>query len=235
MNQLVGGQLESWVGLLELSKRTPEGWTLIGGQLVQLHCWERGVTPSRVTDDIDAVLDVISNPNMLLTFTSTLKELGFSPETYASGHQLKWRRRTAEIDVLLPNAMGERALRKTGISGGTTIETPGGRKVLDFSQKVLVQINDRQAVVNRPHLLGAIFIKSAALQNPLDHNPERHLLDLAVLTAMFTSEDAIETIDKKSTAVINSAIGRLKSEPALLARVSGSLEGLERLNIAINQ
>ena len=137
--------------------------------------------------------------------------------------------------MLLPNAMGERALRKTGISGGTTIETPGGRKVLDFSQKVLVQINDRQAVVNRPHLLGAIFIKSAALQNPLDHNPERHLLDLAALTAMFTSEDAIETIDKKSTAVINSAIGRLKSEPALLARVSGSLEGLERLNIAINQ
>jgi hypothetical protein len=171
---------------------------------------------------------------MLFTFTSTLKDLGFSPETYASGHQLKWRRGNAEIDVLLPNAMGERALKKTGVSGGTTMETPGGRRVLDFSQKVSVQVNDRHAVVNRPHLLGAIFIKSAALQNPLDPNSERHLLDLSVLASMFTSADAMEEIDDKSIALINSAIGRIKSEPAVLAQVSGSVEGLERLNISLN-
>lgn len=32
----------SWLGLLDLHERLPEGWTLIGGQLVHLHCAERG-------------------------------------------------------------------------------------------------------------------------------------------------------------------------------------------------
>jgi hypothetical protein len=31
-------QTASWLGVLDLYDRLPEGWTLIGGQLVHLHC-----------------------------------------------------------------------------------------------------------------------------------------------------------------------------------------------------
>lgn len=143
--------------------------------------------PNRATNDVDTVLDIVSNSDILLSFTRALKDLGFKPETYASGHQIKWRKADAEIDVLFPNAVGERTLRKTGISGGTTIETPGGRRVLDYSEKIRVSVDNFTAIINRPHLLGAIFIKSAALGNPSDGNPERHLQDFAVLAARFSA------------------------------------------------
>lgn len=162
---LTGGQRESWIALLQVAERIPDGWTLIGGQLVQLHCMERNRTPNRATNDVDTVLDIVSNSDILLSFTSTLKDLGFKPETYASGHQIKWRKADAEIDVLFPNAVGERTLRKTGISGGTTIETPGGRRVLDYSEKIRVFVDEKSAaLINsaigklkmRPEILGSI-------------------------------------------------------------------------------
>lgn len=124
--EIAGGQRESWISLVEVAKKIPNGWTLIGGQLVQLHCWQRGINPNRVANDVDTVLDVLSNPQILMSFTAILKDIGFEPETYASGHQLKWNKGETEIDVLLPNSVGERVLKKTGILGGTTIETPGG-------------------------------------------------------------------------------------------------------------
>lgn len=48
-------QAEAWSALLDLSERLPTGWTLVGGQMVHLHCSERGVAPTRPTDDVDAV------------------------------------------------------------------------------------------------------------------------------------------------------------------------------------
>jgi hypothetical protein len=42
-------QTASWLGLLDLHERLAEGWTLIGGQLVHLHCAERGQFPVRPT------------------------------------------------------------------------------------------------------------------------------------------------------------------------------------------
>jgi len=42
-------QTASWLGLLDLHEQLAEGWTLIGGQLVHLHCAERGQFPVRPT------------------------------------------------------------------------------------------------------------------------------------------------------------------------------------------
>jgi hypothetical protein len=39
-------QEAAWLGLLDLSERLPDAeWTLIGGQMVHLHCAERGYMP----------------------------------------------------------------------------------------------------------------------------------------------------------------------------------------------
>jgi hypothetical protein len=52
------GQAASWHGLMDLHEKVPAGWTLVGGQLVHLHCAERGEHRERPTDDIDTVVDV---------------------------------------------------------------------------------------------------------------------------------------------------------------------------------
>jgi hypothetical protein len=54
-------QTASWLGLLDLFERLDSGWTLIGSQLVHLHCAERGQFPVRPTNDADTVVDVRSN------------------------------------------------------------------------------------------------------------------------------------------------------------------------------
>mgnify|MGYP006292459515 FL=1 len=144
--ELTSRQHQSWVGLIELANKLPSGWTLIGGQLVQLHCWENAKSPARITTDIDTVLNVVSNPDILNTFTGILKQIGFIPSTTPAGLQYKWTRDLAEIDVLLMDNIGERSLLRTGITGAPSMETPGGRKVFDFSEKIEVRLKQHRAV-----------------------------------------------------------------------------------------
>ena len=38
---MLAAQTASWHALMDLYGRHPEGWTLVGGQMVHLHCAER--------------------------------------------------------------------------------------------------------------------------------------------------------------------------------------------------
>jgi len=40
-------QEQAWAALLDIAERLPSGWCLVGGQMVHLHCVERGVVPPR--------------------------------------------------------------------------------------------------------------------------------------------------------------------------------------------
>ena len=73
---LGGAADESWTGLLDLADEMPEHWCLVGGFMVLLHCLERGVVPTRPTDDGDAVVDVRARPTMLRDLTSALVRMG---------------------------------------------------------------------------------------------------------------------------------------------------------------
>ena len=59
LSEMPEEQTASWLGILDLYEVLPEGWTLIGGQLVHLHCAERGLFPARPTNDADTVVDVL--------------------------------------------------------------------------------------------------------------------------------------------------------------------------------
>lgn len=77
-------QAEAWHALFEVYKANPEGWALVGGQMVHSLCWEREANPPRPTQDADAVLDIRAHPTMLFDFTKTLTDLGFkSPRRVA--------------------------------------------------------------------------------------------------------------------------------------------------------
>ncbi|GAA1491843.1 hypothetical protein GCM10009627_01890 [Curtobacterium herbarum] len=105
-------QAAAWHALFDLHDRLPTGWALVGGQMVQSLCWERGALPNRPTHDADTALDVRARPRMLLEFTTALRELGFVADGESlEGHQHRWVRGGAQIDVLIPWFLGERDWR----------------------------------------------------------------------------------------------------------------------------
>jgi hypothetical protein len=219
--------------LIEIANIVTDGWTLIGGQLVQLQCWERGGIPERVTFDVDTVLDIQSDPQILRKFTSALVTIGFKPQTSATDLQYKWIRADASIDILLPDHSGERVTSRTGVTGGSLLETPGGRRVLDFSEKVKVNLDGQAAIINRPTFLGTLFIKSKALSNTNDTGKDRHMFDIATLSTIFETKDFNKFEDKKVKSQIESAVTDTLARPDILAKIKGSAEGLQQIKLLL--
>lgn len=227
-------QGEAWSALLDLAERLPTGWTLVGGQMVHLHCAERGVAPTRPTDDVDAVLDVRAEPDALRTFTTVLVELGFTSAGESwEGHQHRWARGGAQIDVLIPRHVGERAAGRRGASGGTTIETPGAQQALDRTQSVEVVLNGRVGSVRRPNLLGALIAKAAAHSVVLDRARTRHLIDFAVLTTLIRPSDAVHEAGRRDREHLGSMLAALEVDRRAWAGVEGAEAGNARLRLAL--
>ena len=51
-------QRQSWLGFLDVAAVIPHGWCIVSGQMVYLFREERGLSPTRATNDGDIVLDV---------------------------------------------------------------------------------------------------------------------------------------------------------------------------------
>jgi hypothetical protein len=177
MPAMSSAQTASWLGLMALHQQLDQGWTLVGGQLVNLHCAERGSFPQRPTDDVDTVVDVRADPHMLETFTRVLLDIGFVPDTSGDGLQHRWRRGQAQIDVLLPDGIGEHAANRKGAGGAATLPTPGGTQALERSEAVPVLVDGHTGAVRRPNLVGALVMKAAAHTAVGDAARGRHRID----------------------------------------------------------
>jgi hypothetical protein len=185
-------QRQSWLGLLDVASSSPNGWCLVGGQMVHLYCQERGFSPSRPTNDGDVVLDVRAHPNVLRDFTGALAAVGFtSAGVSPEGHQHRWVRDRASIDLLIPQGLGTAAGSRTGITGGTTLSTPGAQQAIKRSEPVTVHVDEAVGTIRRPNMLGALVAKAAAFSVPSDSAKERHLTDFATLAAMARGSDRI--------------------------------------------
>lgn len=235
MPAMTGPQEQSWHALLDLHERRPTGWTLVGGQMVHLHCAERGASPVRPTDDADTVLDVRAEPYAHLQVTTTLRELGFTPagETW-NGHQHRWSRDDdAVVDVLIPRHLGERAATRKGAGGGTTLETPGAQQALDRTEDVEVVVAGRAGSVRRPNLLGALVAKAAAHTVSLDTRRARHVTDFAVLATLVRPDDELHTARARDRQYLQRMLTVMDDDPRPWAAVTGATEGLERVRLAL--
>jgi len=221
--------------LLDISDLIPDGWTLIGGQLVHLHCFERNSFPTRATTDIDAVLDIRTYPEMLFTFTKVLKDLGFSsPLTNQGPHQHRWIREEAVIDVLIASNLGERSSGRVGVTGSTTISTIGAQGALNRSEKVFIQIGSRKGIINRPHLMGSIIMKCAAFSNFQDEARNRHLIDLLTLLALVGIEDKKDfKINNEERKRIILSLLALEANLDILNSIAQSQEAITRFKLLI--
>jgi hypothetical protein len=235
LDELTAAQEQSWKGLLELSARVPAGWCLIGGQMVFLLCRERGAWPARPTEDADAALDVRAQPAIVATVTRSLAECGFtSAGESREGHQQRWIRGAARIDLVIASGVGERSRRRQGVTGGSVPEAPGAQGALDRAERVEVSVGDLEGAVWRPSLLGAIAMKAAAYVQPAGRDRARHLTDVAVLATLLEPSDVRGfAASSRETARIASVLGAVAKEPSLVSSVTGAREGLERLKLGL--
>lgn len=227
-------QTASWVGLLELHEQLAHGWTLIGGQLVHLHCAERGQFPVRPTNDADTVIDVRADPAMLITFTGVLTDLGFtSAGISAEGLQHRWVRGDASIDVLLPEGIGERARLRHGVTGSPTLPTTGGTQALQRSETVAVTVAGREGSVRRPNLVGALVGKAAALSNASDPGLGRHRRDFVILAGMITARDFRDIeLTKKDRQRLRAMVAAVEKDRTLLLDLPDAENSIDRLTTA---
>lgn len=230
MPAMTDAQTKGWHALLMLHERLPEAWTLVGGQMVHLHCAERGGFAMRPTDDLDTVLDVRALPQVLKRFTSTLVDLGFeSAGQSPQGHEHRWHNGDAVVDVLIPRHLGERAAGGKGVTGSTTIETPGAQQALDRTEEVVVDVAGTVGTVRRPSLLGALVAKAAAITVYLDQNPARHRTDFAVLATLVAPSDKVEQAGRRDRELLNNMLGRLAMDRRTAFSVEGAPDALETL------
>ena len=85
---LPGHDDELWAALIEVSELRPGEWTLVGGQMVFLHAIEHGVTPPRVSTDLDVLVNARVVTGGVREFVTAIEERGFvltgaSPEGIA--------------------------------------------------------------------------------------------------------------------------------------------------------
>jgi hypothetical protein len=228
---MLTSQTASWHALFDLNDRHPEGWTLVGGQMVHLHCAERDHAPTRPTDDADTVLDVRADPRFLEAFTATLTDLGFAFRTSGEGLQHRWVKGDAQIDVLLPDGVGERSTSRQGAGGGPTLAAPGGTQALRRSDAVAVTVAGRQGQVRRPNLVGALVMKAAA--HSVGTDVRRHRLDFVVLATILAARDFREDpADKGDRRRLRAMLGAVRGDDSLMLGDPDAATALARLELA---
>jgi hypothetical protein len=238
MPAMSADQEAAWHALLDLHERVPRHWTLVGGQMVHLWCAERGWPQPRPTDDADAVVDVRADPNALATFTGALLDLGFTPEISGDGLQRRWVRNredaAAQIDVLLPDGIGERSRDRIGAGGAPTLSTDGGTQALARSADVTVQVGQHIGGVRRPSLFGALVMKAAAHGAPQGSARGRHRLDFALLATLLARRDvATEDVTRKDGQRLRTMIAAVRSDVGVMAAYPQAREALEFLEGAL--
>lgn len=228
-------QRAAWKAVFDIHAAVPLGWVLVGGQAVYLHAVERGAVAVRATLDADVALDIRAFPSMLERFTGVLVELGFESKGQSpEGHQHRWQMGSATVDVLIPRHLGERAERRPGVTGGTTIAAPGTQQALDRMETVEVSAAKAAGKVNRPSLLGCLVGKAAAMQIVEDPLWERHVTDFLTLASVLRASDLRGVVyGKADREHLGNMLGRLAAEPRLLGLLPEGKPGLERLRISL--
>lgn len=199
LSTLAGHDNELWDTLIELGEIRPGDWTLIGGQMVFLHAAEHGVTPPRISTDLDVLVNARIVGRPISAFVADIVERGFDLDGISpDGIAHRYRRHLVTIDVLAPEGLSDRT-DLTTTPPGRTLQVPGGTQALVRSEFVPVATDTRSGLVPRPSLLGAIVAKALAVR--VDDTPTAQRLDLAVLLSLvddpFEQRDQLTNKDRQ--------------------------------------
>ena len=221
----------AWHVVLDLSESHPSAWTLIGGQMVLLHACEAGRQPPRVSEDADVLVRFKVLPRAPQAFASMLIEDGFEAQVSQDNRVHRFVRDNATVDVLAPDNLGARA-DLTTVPPFPTLAVPAGTQALNRTELTLVRHDDREALVPRPSLLGAVVAKAAAMELPVDPAGDRHETDLAFLLTLV--EDPFEMRDglsRNERRLLRRTATKLPSDHPVWRRIEDADAGLTALSV----
>ncbi|WP_336031160.1 nucleotidyl transferase AbiEii/AbiGii toxin family protein [Geodermatophilus sp. FMUSA9-8] len=176
-----------WDLVLDIAAQLdPAGWVLVGGQMVMLHGIAAGRTPTRASQDVDVLADLLSDRAGLSRCVQAVRQLDLRPEPDSTGKVYRFRRPAdgAVVDVLAPDHSPPRWSLRTAV-GGDTIQIDGGHQALRRATPLAVVKGSRSATVPVPDLLGALVLKAAAWQSTT-RDRARHSGDAAFLASLIT-------------------------------------------------
>lgn len=182
---LEGPEALAWSLLLDLAAATQERWTLVGGLMVRLRCYELGVAPSRHSADVDVLVDISTARHRSLERLSRLlvEEFDMAPSPSSETVTHRFTKTSLAVDLLAPDHYKGREL--TTVAPGRTVAVPGGRAVLRDSEAVEVALDERRGAIERPPLVRAIIAKwRAYAQLRVQAYRDRHLVDVATLLSL---------------------------------------------------
>lgn len=216
-------QREAWLVAGGLQRAVPEGWTVVGGQMVQFHGWRAGTVPTRTTTDLDAGIAARAHPDAFRALSAAAQELGLRPVLHPSGIEHRWFRTLedgsrVQVDLLLPSGLGARAGRSVNERPG--VQSRGVQWATDLSRVWRLKVGGEAFEVPVPSLLGAVVAKASALLNASDHDPERHLSDLVFLAGVAAREDLAESLTVRQAQRVLEAIERIRRPGVSIARLS---------------
>lgn len=162
-------------------------WVLVGGLMVTILEREHGVTVSRATVDVDALVDVRAVTRATREAALRLERAGFVAEQTADGLAYRFVRGPDIVDVLAPDHLGRRTDVVTA-PPGKTIAAIGGRQALDRRRQVVLDVAGESFSVPLPSLLGAIVIKARVCASS---TLPKHRRDLARLLALVGDVEAM--------------------------------------------
>jgi len=157
----------------------PTDWVLVGGQMVALHCHIAGVTPGRVTTDIDIVANVLVNPNALAACRHAAAALDLTAQPSADNRrQHRFRNDHLVLDVMVPDHLPKHLPLR--LVGRDPVPIEGGHRALQRVTHCTILTEAGEAAVPVPDLQGALVLKARAyIADSRDRG--RHQFDLAQL------------------------------------------------------
>ena len=178
-----------WSAIIELTERNRH-WTLIGARMVELLALEPGRPRPRVSLDADALVDVRGRPRGTEEFARLLIDDGYAMDDPAvMGVGFAFRRGRVEIDVLAPDGLNSRDRRRT-LPPAYTVEVPGGTQALRRTAEVPVALGRKRGLIRRPDLLGAILLKTRAIE--VDDAKENQRGDVALLLSLVREPETLD-------------------------------------------
>lgn len=184
LTRLTGAHGALWDRLIMLAKDRPDGWTLIGAQMVIALAHEHGRTYSRVTTDADLLANVRMVGHGVGELAAYLVGQGFElAGVSADGIGHRFCQGHIVFDLLAPDTI-RNPKRLVTVPPARTVRVPGGNQALARTRLLVVQRHEQSGAVPMPDLLGAILVKARAVE--VDDLPESQLADLALLLSLVT-------------------------------------------------
>lgn len=183
--------LPAWRTVVELSEAGVSAeWTLVGGLMVAAHARRARVVMRRPTDDVDVLVDYMTNRASLSQARVVLRRIGFELGS-DERHAYRFRHEDGrKLDLMvadhLPSRIEPRLDRRPAFAA------PSGEQAIRRRDIYRLQFSSGSvADVGVPDELGAIVAKGAAwLVDRRDR--ERHLDDAAVLLASIRDASVLD-------------------------------------------